>query len=128
MLGSSYEVIHKGCKSKNPTRTFNLGVNHRRRILATTKGHPGAWSDKTLVLFDEFLTKVKSGETLKDVEFELLEEFGGVVRAVTYHGVWTVVDNGYLLWAMYTHRTGRRFGGRNGLNPCERMSNVLSGS
>ena len=104
--------LHKGCKSKNPTRTFNLGVNHRRRILATTKGHPGAWNDKTLVLFDEFLTKVKSGETLEDVEFELLEESGGVVRAVTYRGVWTVVDNGYLSWAItvppFTHTQNRK--------------------
>ena len=74
---------------------------------------------------------MKSGETLEDVEFDFLEEIGGVVRAVKYRGVWTVFDNGYLGHnhaTVHTQKTGKRFGGWNGLNPCVRVSNVLSGS
>jgi hypothetical protein len=69
---------------------------------------------------------------LEDVEFDFLEEIGGVVRAVKYRGVFGL----FLItaiWAItmppYTHKkTGKRFGGWNGLNPCVRVSNVLSGS
>lgn len=32
---------HRGGKSKNPTRVFNITVNHRRRILYTSRGCPG---------------------------------------------------------------------------------------
>ena len=38
--------IHKSGKSKHPTRTYNMMVNHRRRILGTTRGHPGSWNEK----------------------------------------------------------------------------------
>ena len=43
---------HSGGKLSIPSRTYNLTVNHRRRILSSTRGHPGHWNDKTLVLFD----------------------------------------------------------------------------
>ena len=92
--------LHKGGKSKQTTRTFNLSANHRRCILATTKGHPGSWKDKTLVLFDSFLSDVKHGRIFQDNEFELFEERHGKVISVKYCGVWFIVDNGYLSWAI----------------------------
>jgi hypothetical protein len=46
---------HLGPKQHLTTRTFNLTVNHRRRILSTTVGYPGRWNDKTVVLFDSNL-------------------------------------------------------------------------
>ena len=46
---------NKGFKQNHPARSYNLSCNHRWRILHTTKGHPGRWNDKTLVLFDEFV-------------------------------------------------------------------------
>lgn len=91
--------MHRGQKSKHGTRTFNMTVNHRRRILGTTRGHPGSWNDKTLVLFDEFLRGIKRGEILQDVEFELFEDRNGEIVTVKYTGVWVIVDNGYLSWA-----------------------------
>jgi hypothetical protein len=33
--------LHKGGKSKQTTRTFNLSASHRYHIIAITKGHPG---------------------------------------------------------------------------------------
>jgi hypothetical protein len=103
--------LHKGCKSKNTTRAFNLGANHRRQIICSTTGHPGSWNDKTLVLFDSFLSKLKNGLILQDNEFYLLERRDGSIVSVKYRGAWVVVDNGYLSWAItvppYTHTQDR---------------------
>ena len=92
--------MHKGGKSKYPTRTYNITVNHRRRILGTTRGHPGSWNDKTLVLFDTFIKGIKRGDILDDYEFELMERRGDTVVPVKYRGVWIVVDNGYHAWSI----------------------------
>ena len=34
-------------------------------IIGTTLGHPGAWHNKTLVLFDELINKVQNGDIPK---------------------------------------------------------------
>jgi len=52
---------HLGAKQHLTTRTFNLTVNHRRRILSTTIGMPGRWNDKTVVLFDDFVRGIYGG-------------------------------------------------------------------
>jgi hypothetical protein len=52
---------HLGGKQHLTTRTFNLTVNHHRRILSTTAGYPGRWNDKTLVLFDTFVRAIYEG-------------------------------------------------------------------
>ncbi len=90
---------HKGHKTKHSTRTFNLMANHRRRILGSTRGNPGSFNDKTLILFDSFVQEVKSGK-FDDFTFELLERRGDDIVAVTYKGVWIVVDNGYHNWSI----------------------------
>jgi hypothetical protein len=75
-------------------------VNHRRKILATTTGHPARWNDKTLVLFDNFVVSLNEGRHLNDVVFELYERdcnAGGITK-VKYNGAWLIVDNGYLNW------------------------------
>ena len=104
-------------------RTYNMiTVNHRRRILSTTRGHPARWNDKTLILFDEFICGLHSGELLQDVCFELYDYANNVrtaqqqgvvvagaeqehedaeqeVRKVKYQGAWVLVNNGYLSWS-----------------------------
>ena len=44
--------LHLGYKLAHTARTYNITVNHRRKILNTTHGHPARFNDKTLVLFD----------------------------------------------------------------------------
>ena len=61
------KYINKGFKLSLLSRTYNISVNHRRDILHSTRGHPASWSDKMLQRFDNFMTGVKSGETLPDV-------------------------------------------------------------
>lgn len=91
---------HQSPKTKNPARTYNITVNHRRRILYTTGGHPARWNDKTIILFDDFVRGINEGRLLDDIEFELLEldQYGNEVK-VRYRGAWVLVDNGYLNWA-----------------------------
>jgi hypothetical protein len=91
---------HLSPKTKHTSRTYNIAVNHRRRILSTTSGHPGRWNDKTIVLFDDFVRGIHDGRLYNDAEFELLEldAMGNEVR-VKYHGAWVLVDNGYLNWS-----------------------------
>ena len=76
---------HKGGKTSATTRTFNTTVNHRRRVLYSTKGGPGRWNDKTIVRFDKFVMGIRLGEYLEDVEYELLERGpDGTVLTVKY--------------------------------------------
>jgi hypothetical protein len=91
---------HIGFKMTHPARTYNMTVNHRRRILHTTPGHPARWNDKTVVLFDDFIRGIHEGKYLSDVEFELYEkDDNGAVFSVKYRGAWVLVDNGYLAWS-----------------------------
>jgi hypothetical protein len=52
---------HLGAKQHLTTRSFNLTVNHHRRILSTTVGYPGRWNNKTIVLFDPFVKEIYEG-------------------------------------------------------------------
>lgn len=93
---------HLAFKMPFTARTYNIIVNHRRRILSSTKGHPARWNDKTLVNFDDLAVALNEGSTyLKDLPFELYErdEEGDVVRQ-KYRGAWLLVDNGYLNWGV----------------------------
>jgi hypothetical protein len=88
-----------GYKMSHTARTYSITVNHRRRILSTTRGHPSRWNDKTLILFDDFSRGIREGKYFKDLEFELLEfDSGNEVIKVKYAGAWQLVDNGYLAW------------------------------
>ena len=100
MFSHRLQRAHKGFKTKDPTRMYNLTANHRREILGTTSGHPGSFNDKTVVLYDNFVNDMKSGEIFDDHTFELLERHGEDVVAVTYQGAWLVVDNGYHNWSI----------------------------
>ena len=101
MLRCQYRLRqhHNSFKLPMPTRTYNITTNHRRRILSSTRGHPGRWNDKTLVLYDQLATDLRDGRRYGNLEFTLLEraEDGGV-NSVKYTGAWLIVDNGYLAW------------------------------
>ena len=59
---------HLGPKLSHTARSYNVTVNHRRRILSSSPGHPSRWNDKTLVLFDDFVKGIHDGTILQDVE------------------------------------------------------------
>jgi len=91
-----------GFKNSHPARTYNVSVNHRQRVLHSTGGHPGRWNDKTLAIFDNFLSGIHESKILQDVEFELFAWSGAVgsdVCVKKYRGAWGLVDNGYHRWS-----------------------------
>ena len=91
---------HKGFKLNVPARTYNVTVDHSRRILQSTSGHPGTWNDKTLILFDEYICGVHAGMIHNDFIFHLYEKDDkDEIVEVAYKGVWFMVDNGYLDWS-----------------------------
>ena len=96
----SLRQMHLGFKDSHTARTYNIVVNHRRRILSSTRGHPARWNDKTLVLFDKFATAIRNGTALDDLEFVLLERnTDGQVVECKYKGAYLIADNGYLAWS-----------------------------
>jgi len=65
---------HVGFNMSQTARTYNLIVNHACRILSTSHGHPGSWNDKTLVLFNDFVSCLHDSTILNDFSFSLLEQ------------------------------------------------------
>ena len=62
---------HLGSKSSHTTRAFQIAVNHRRQIIASTVGYPARWKDQTIVCFDGFITDIQRGLYLQDHKFTL---------------------------------------------------------
>lgn len=87
---------HKGPKESLPARTYNIVVNHRRRILHSTSGHPSRWNDKTLTMFDNFLMGLRTGNILDDNIFKLKTNNN---REIKFKGGWLLCDNGYPPWS-----------------------------
>jgi len=90
---------HLAQKLPYTARTCNLVVNHRRRILSTTSGHPARWNDKSLVKFDPFVMGMRRRELLQDLTFELCDRDGesNIIRRQC-KGAWLLVDNGCHNW------------------------------
>ena len=54
--------------------TYNAIMDYTWRILGKTLGHPGTWNDKTLILFDPLIYKVRNGYVPDDFTLKLLEK------------------------------------------------------
>lgn len=92
---------HLAMKMSTTARSYNIIVNHRRQILSTTRGHPATWNDKTLVMFDDFVTGLNTGRYLSNFEFELWDHDGNSNEIKRkYQGAWLLVDNGYHAWSI----------------------------
>ena len=93
----SLRQLHLGYKLTHTARTYNITVNHRRRILSSTKGHPARFNDKTLCLFDDFINRLKTGAYDSKFHFDLFDYAeNGETKVVKYAGCYLIVDNGYL--------------------------------
>ena len=121
---------HKGFKLNLPARTYNVTVDHCRRILGSTSGHPGSWNDKTLVLFDELIIQVNDGQIPNDFIFKLLEKDnkGEVVEVfIKVSGLWLTMDTslGLVLSRLITMQPGMtQLDSRNDWNQCVKMWNA----
>ena len=100
-VASSRRQSHLAHKLHATARSYNLVVNHRRRILGTTNGHPARWNDKTIVRFDNIAMGLRNGSLLDDFVFELYEyDSNDVIIKKKYKGPWLIVDNGYHQWSV----------------------------
>ena len=108
-MAATLKNANLGGKLPQTARSFEITVNHRRKILATTVGYPGRWNDKTVVRFDKFVSGIHIGELYSDIEYQLYNDDG---TTVAHKGLWLLVDNGYLNWSCtippYTEATSQR--------------------
>lgn len=74
-----------------PTLAYECTVDHSGRLLACTRGFPGAQNDKTIVRFDGFVRELKVG-MYKDIEYTLTDAAGQPYKV---KGLYTIVDGGY---------------------------------
>jgi hypothetical protein len=74
---------------------YSVSVDHSRRILSVTTGHPGTRNDKTIIQFDKFIQNLRSGVVYPNAQFDLFNESGGTVRI---SGLYALCDGGYHKW------------------------------
>ena len=72
-----------------------MTVDHTKRFQATTTGHYGTTSDKNIVKFDGFVTRVKFDEPFTQAEFKLQFDQD---RWIVEKGLYLLVDGGYHKW------------------------------
>ena len=60
-------------KLAGTSHTYNMTVNHRRRILHSTSGFPATWNDKTVQLYDDLILSVNEGD-LDDCNFVIFQK------------------------------------------------------
>ncbi len=90
---------HLGGKSASSTCSYNITMNHRRRILHSARGRPGRWNDKTMILFDTFVKGIRGSDHSHDVESEMFERRHGDIVTIKNRGGYVISDNGYLCWS-----------------------------
>ena len=89
-----------GIQTDMYSKNLHVTVNHRRRILGTTKGHPAWFNDKSLILFDDFVQMVRNDRFETSHTFTLKDfDSNGNIIDVKYRGCYLLVDNGYLSWS-----------------------------
>eukprot|EP00804_Cyclotella_cryptica_P010825 CCRYP_008759-RA/>CCRYP_008759-RA protein AED:0.21 eAED:0.21 QI:0/0/0/1/0/0/2/0/259 len=59
-----------------------------------SRGGPGRWNDKAMILFDIFVKGIHDGNCLYDVEFELFKRSNGDIVTIKYRG------GRYLRWSV----------------------------
>jgi len=55
--------FHESYKLGFPARNYNVFVNHRRKIMASTKGQPAKWNDQTTIKYDTFAKLIAEWST-----------------------------------------------------------------
>ncbi len=94
MAPAMRQSLHQG-KEGYPSLAYEMTVDHCRRFMSVPHGHPGARSDKTIALFDEFVMSVKDKRLFHDCEFQL-RKLDGTMH--TERGAYLISDNGYHKW------------------------------
>lgn len=89
---SSVRSLYCGSSGK-PTLSYEMVVDHSRRVHSMTAGFPGATNDKTICKLDGFITALHNEELYNDLEFFLDTDDGDTERVV---GGYVICDGGYI--------------------------------
>ena len=57
------------CRCSAKSNLYNITVNHRRLVLSSTRGHPGRWNDKSVVLYGHLVCGLRDGQLYDDLSF-----------------------------------------------------------
>ena len=85
---------HKG-KEGYPTLSYEVTVDHTKKIIAATEGHPGCRNDKTIVKFDGFVTSIHDGNIYSDTTYKLKTSKGNIIEE---KGSYLITDGGCHKW------------------------------
>ena len=92
---ASHTPLFKG-KEKFPTIAYEAIVDHAGRVMACTRGYPGAQNDKTIVRLDAAVTTIRTAERYTGVVYHLLRDDGTQTGKETRcTGAFLLVDGGY---------------------------------
>ena len=62
---------HISFKLKHPARSYNITVDHKRRILFSTRGFPGRYNDQSIVRYDDFFCQISDNAIGNNTKFWL---------------------------------------------------------
>jgi 1,2-phenylacetyl-CoA epoxidase PaaB subunit len=79
-----------------PTLAYNVTSDHSRRILSSTCGFDGSKNDKSIVLFDRFVNRIRSERSFTHFEYSLCSAANGALEM--HRGVYLLCDGGYRIW------------------------------
>jgi hypothetical protein len=87
------QSVFRNGKNSFASIAYEMTVNHTKRFHATTIGHYGTTSDKTIVKFDGFVNQVCYNELFTEAEFKLqvgenLLQVGCRERCIPFSGWW----------------------------------------
>lgn len=95
MCPSVWSSAFRNGKHSYASIAYEMTVSHSKKFQSTTTGHYGTTSDKTIVKFDGFVSKVRYDKRYTDAEFKLQV---GVDQWITEKGLYLLVDGGYHKW------------------------------
>ena len=92
---SVWASAYRNGKNSYASIAYEMTVSHSKKFQATTTGHYGTTSDKTIVKFDGFVQQVRLQRKYTNAEFDLQV---GPKEWITEKGVYLLVDGGYHKW------------------------------
>jgi Plant transposon protein len=92
---SQWASAFRNGKHNYASIAYEMTVDHSKRFQATTIGHYGTTSDKTIVKFDGYVSKVRFDQLFTEAKFKVqISERKWIVEK----GVYLLVDGGYHKW------------------------------
>ena len=71
MCPSVWASAFRNGKHSFASISYEMTVSHSKKFQSTTVGHYGTTSDKTIVKFDGFVSRVQSDKRFTEAEFKL---------------------------------------------------------